>query len=118
MFHSISYLAPVAVGKLKRLDVGLVVDVAKAIRLIAIMLARLRMTEQSCMDAFKKHAEDVFSQPRLPLNTFLPVAKYGDKALRKATDLIIESAIAQNPALKYHESKLISLETPLKNCQW
>lgn len=60
--------------------------------LIAIMLARLNMTDQECMDAFQTHAESIFLHRQLLYKIFGPLrtTKYSSKSIIRETKLVVE----------------------------
>jgi hypothetical protein len=58
------------------------------IRLIAIMLGRLEMTVEECIQRFSAYANTIFSHPRLG-SRLLWASKYSKKRLIEATRLIV-----------------------------
>lgn len=63
--------------------------------MIAIMLGRLQMTVEECIESFKAYSNDVFTHARLfhtlqfPFS-FLDRPKYGDKSVRKAIENVVQ----------------------------
>lgn len=85
--------------------------------LIAIMLARLNMTDQECMDMFQTHTESIFLH-RQPLNRIfgpLCTTKYNSKSVERATKLVVGSF---NPFSEGQKWKRNMFAAPSARCRW
>lgn len=85
--------------------------------LIAIMLARLNMTDQQCIDTFQIHAESIFLRSRLLYGIFgrLFTTKYSSKSIVRATELVVRSF---NPLLNDQKWKRNMFAAPNARCKW
>lgn len=85
--------------------------------LIAIMLARLNMTDQQCMDTFQIYAESIFLHPQSLNRIFGPfyTTKYSSKNVIRATKLVVGSF---NPLSKDQQWKRNMFAAPNARCRW
>ena len=91
--------------------------VANSRSLIAIMLARLKMTERQSADAFSTYAENIFrhhSSPRNALRAF-GTSKYSSVRLLRAVKLVIGSF---DPSPKSQKWKRNMFAAPAEHCRW
>lgn len=63
--------------------------------MIAIILGRLQMTVEECIESFKAYSNDVFTHARFVHTLqfpflFLDRPKYGDKSVRKAIENVVQ----------------------------
>ena len=62
-------------------------------RLIAIMLGRLKMSEDQCLESFQRYADDIFGRPRLWLFDRMPILrrspKYSSNNINRAIKMVI-----------------------------
>lgn len=85
--------------------------------LIAIMLARLNMTDQQCMETFQTHAENIFLR-RQPLPGIIArpfTTKYSSKSIVRATKLVVGSF---DPLSKDQKWKRNMFAAPNARCKW
>lgn len=85
--------------------------------LIAIMLARLNMTDQQCIDTFQTYAENIFSQTLLHrvFGVFPTGYKYSSKSMIRATNLVVGSF---DPTPEGQKWKRNMFAAPNTRCRW
>lgn len=85
--------------------------------LIAIMLARLNMTDQQCLDVFQAHAENMFLRRQPLYRIFGPLytTKYSSKSITKATKLVVGEF---DPTLGGQKWKRNMFAAPNARCRW
>lgn len=85
--------------------------------LIAIMLARLNMTDQQCIDTFQTHAENIFLSQRPLYRVFGPLftTKYRSKSIIRATNLAVGYF---DPTPEGQKWKRNMFAAPNTRCRW
>lgn len=101
-------------GKFK--DSRCIVSVITTNRLIAIMLGRLKMSEDQCMESFRKYADEIFSRQRFFLRfgwtRLLP--KYGSDRLNRAIKMVVGNF---DPSPDSHKWKRNLFAVPGEKCK-
>ena len=85
--------------------------------LIAIMLARLNMTDQQCMDTFQSHAESIFNHRQSLYKIFgaLFTTRYSAKSILRATKLVVGEF---DPLPEGQKWKRNMFAAPAARCRW
>ena len=89
------------------------VNTHKYCRLIAIMLARLKMNLTECMDKFKHYTQAIFGHRSLM--SFFRVWKYSEKALIRATKMVVGSF---DPGTEAQKWKRDLFAAQGERCKW
>ena len=85
--------------------------------LVAIMLARLNMTDQQCIDTFQTHAENIFLSQKPLYRVFgaLFTTKYSSKSITRATKLVVRNF---DPTPEGQKWKRNMFAAPNTRCRW
>lgn len=85
--------------------------------LIAIMLARLNMTDQQCIDMFQIHAENIFLSKKPLYRVFgaFFTPKYSSKSIMRATKLVVGHF---DPTSEGQKWKRNMFAAPNTRCRW
>ena len=80
------------------------------------MLGRLQMTEDECLQSFKRSASNIFSRPRLLfyVTGTLLGPKYGNKSLMSAADSAVKDF---NPFAEDQMWKMNIFASPADRCR-
>ena len=85
-------------------------------RLIAILLGRLKMSEDQCMESFQKYADEIFSRRGL-FKRFVPthlLPKYGSDRINQAIKMVVGNF---DPSPDSHKWKRNLFAVPGEKCK-
>ena len=84
-----------ATANVIKVDEGDKTMLTNIVRLIAIMLGRLKMDIDECLQSYEIYADDIFGHPRIfhsltPLGNLFNRTKYGSRVLDKASRRVVK----------------------------
>lgn len=108
------FLVPAVVGELN--DPRGMVSVITVNRLLAIMLGRLKMSEDQCLESFRKYADEVFSHRQLVRRFHWRhmFPKYGADKIDRAIQMVIGNF---DPSPDSHKWKRNLYAVPGEKCK-